>query len=132
MLPPLAGLPRPTLAHYARAVQGLMMPGQLTLTAILRRAAEVHGRQEIASRLPDRSLHRYRYADFVDRAKRLAVALRGLGLERGDRVATLAWNPFRPLECYFGIPAAGAVLHTLNLRLHPDELAYVATHAGDR
>jgi fatty-acyl-CoA synthase len=66
------------------------------------------------------------------RAKALAVALERLGLERGDRVATLCWNHFRHLECYFGIPCGGFVLHTLNLRLHPRELAYIVRHAGDR
>ncbi len=66
------------------------------------------------------------------RAKQLAVALQGLGLERGDRVATLCWNHHQHLEAYFGIPCGGFVLHTLNLRLHPNDLAYIATHANDR
>src|SRR5437764_13237340 len=66
------------------------------------------------------------------RSKRLAAALQTLGLERGDRVATLMWNHSQHHEAYFGIPCGGFVLHTLNLRLHPDDLAYIATHAGDR
>ena len=66
------------------------------------------------------------------RARQLAVALRELGLERGDRVATLCWNHHQHLEAYFGIPCGGFVLHTLNLRLHPNDLAYIANHAGDR
>src|SRR5207244_3996941 len=66
------------------------------------------------------------------RARALAVGLQELGLQRGDRVATLCWNHYQHLEAYFGIPCAGLVLHTLNLRLHPNDLAYIATHAGDR
>src|SRR5207247_9968839 len=89
-------------------------------------------RQEVGSRLPDRGLHRTRYAEVGARARLLAVALRGLGLLRGDRVATLCWNHFRHLELYFGVPLAGGVVHTLNPRLQADELAYIASHAGDR
>src|SRR6185312_13930838 len=76
--------------------------------------------------------HRYTYADAGRRARALAVALKGLGLERGDRVATLGWNHYQHHEAYLGIPCGGFVLHTLNLRLHPNDLAYIATHAGDR
>ncbi len=113
-------------------MRGLMMDFQLTLPAILRRAETYFPQQEIVTRLPDRSFHRYTYADAADRSKRLAVALQGLGLERGDRVATLGWNHHQHLEAYFGVPCAGLVLHTLNLRLHPNDLAYIANHAGDR
>jgi fatty-acyl-CoA synthase len=113
-------------------MDGLMMEYQLTLPPLLRRAETYFGDKEIVTRLPDRSFHRYTYRDMARRARQLAVALLGLGLERGDRVATLAWNHHQHLECYFGIPCAGLVLHTLNLRLHPRELAYIAKHAGDR
>jgi fatty-acyl-CoA synthase len=113
-------------------MDGLMMDYQLTLPAVLRRAETYFPRQEIVSRLPDRTFHRYTYADFARRAKQLAVGLRGLGLEPGDRVATLAWNHYAHHEAYFGIPCAGLVLHTLNLRLHPNDLAYIANHAGDK
>jgi fatty-acyl-CoA synthase len=68
----------------------------------------------------------------VERAKRLAIALPGLGIQRGDRVATLAWNHHEHLEAYFGVPSSGAVLHTLNLRLHPDDLIYIINHADDK
>ena len=108
------------------------MDYQLTLQAILRRAEELHGSKEIVSRLPDKSFRRLTYADFISRAKRLAVGLRALGLRPGDRVATLSWNNHEHLETYFGVPAFGGVVHTLNPRLHPDELAFIATHAGDR
>ncbi|MCL6522974.1 MAG: long-chain fatty acid--CoA ligase [Firmicutes bacterium] len=113
-------------------MRGLMMEYPLTLPAMLRRAELLFGRKEIVTRRPDRSFHRYTYADFIQRAKRLAVVLQALGVERGDRVATLLWNQHEHLEAYFGVPGAGAVLHTLNLRLHPDELAYIIGHAGDR
>jgi fatty-acyl-CoA synthase len=88
--------------------------------------------QEIVSRAADTSIHRYTYGDFAQRARRLARALRDLGLRPGDRVATLGWNHSHHLEAYFGIPLAGGVLHTLNLRLHPEELAYIVSHANDR
>ena len=112
-------------------MNGLMMDYQLTLPAILRHAEGLYPSKEIVSRLPDRSIHRYDYASFVSRAMKLAIALKGLGIEEGDRVATLAWNHHQHLEAYFGIPCAGAVLHTLNLRLHPDDLAYIVNHAKD-
>jgi acyl-CoA synthetase (AMP-forming)/AMP-acid ligase II len=113
-------------------MNGLMMNYQLTLPAILRRAEQLYPHKELVTRLPDRSIHRYAYADFVSRAKKLAVALKGLDIESGERVATLCWNHHQHLEAYFGVPAAGAVLHTLNLRLHPDELSYIVNHAGDQ
>src|SRR6476659_5211040 len=111
---------------------GLMMDYQLNVPAILRRADELYGDREIVSRLPDKSWHRFTYADFVSRTKRLAVALRGLGLDDGDRVATLMWNHHEHLETYVGAPVGGFVTHTLNLRLHPDDNTYIASHAGDR
>ena len=113
-------------------MKGQMMDYQLTLPTILRRAETYFPGQEIVSRLPDKSFHRYSYADFGRRARQLAVALQELGLERGDRVATLAWNHYAHLEAYFGVPCAGLVLHTLNLRLHPNDLRYIASHAGDK
>jgi fatty-acyl-CoA synthase len=109
-----------------------MMDFQLTLPSLLRRAEAYFGSKEIVTRLPDKSFHRYTYADSFRRARALAVGLQGLGLERGDRVATLCWNHYQHQEAYYGIPCAGLVLHTLNLRLHPNDLAYIATHAGDK
>jgi fatty-acyl-CoA synthase len=113
-------------------MNGLMMDFQLTLPTILRRSEAYFGDKEIVTRMPDRSFHRYTYADSGRRARALAVALQGLGLERGDRVATLCWNHYQHHEAYLGIPCGGFVLHTLNLRLHPNDLAYIANHAGDR
>jgi len=109
-----------------------MMDYPLTLPPMLERAARLFPQVEIVSRRPDRSLHRYTYADFYRRTLRLASALQGAGLKPGERVATLMWNHSTHLECYFGIPAAAGVAHTLNLRLHPTELAYIVNHAEDR
>jgi fatty-acyl-CoA synthase len=113
-------------------VDGLMMDFPLTLPHILKRAETYFGDGEIVTRLPDRSFHRTNHREAMRRAKQLAVALQKLGLERGDRVATLCWNHVQHHEAYFGIPCGGFVLHTLNLRLHPNDLAYIASHAGDR
>ncbi len=113
-------------------MRATMMNFPLTLGHVLERAGKLFPESEIVSRLPDKTLHRYRYADFHRRARLLAAALARLGLKRGDRVATLMWNHYAHLEAYFGIPCAGGVVHTLNLRLHPDDIAYIANHAGDR
>ncbi len=109
-----------------------MMNFPLTITHLLERAARYSPRREIVSRRHDRSLHRTTWSEVRDRSCRLAHALEKLGVGRGDRVASLAWNHSRHLELYLGVPSMGAVLHTLNLRLHPTELAYIARHAGDK
>jgi len=111
---------------------GTMMDFPLTLVPILERAGKLYGQVEIGSRRPDRTIARTNYAAIYRRARRLARALELAGLGRGDRVATLMWNHSSHLEAYFGIPACGGVLHTLNLRLHANELAYIANHARDR
>ncbi len=113
-------------------MQSTMMEFPLTLAHIFERAGRLFPESEIVSRMPDKSLHRYHYADFHQRAQALVTALRKLGVKRGDRVATLMWNHHVHLEAYFAIPCMGAVLHTLNLRLSPDDIAYIANHAGDR
>src|SRR5262245_22176230 len=113
-------------------MQGTTMNFPLTLAHIFGRAGKLFPGSEIVSRLPDKSLHRYRYADFHRRAGALAAALQRLGLKRGERVATLMWNHYAHLEAYFAVPCSGAVVHTLNLRLHPDDIAYIANHGGDR
>jgi fatty-acyl-CoA synthase len=111
---------------------GSMMNFPLTLAPLLERAGKLFGASEIVSRLPDNSLRRYTYREFHARALALGAALQAAGMKRGDRVATLMWNHYAHLEAYFGIPCAGGVLHTLNLRLHPDDIVYIAGHAGDR
>ncbi len=113
-------------------MQATMMTVPLSLNHLLERAGTLFPRSRIVSRLPDKSLREHRYADFYRRARQLASALRASGVRRGDRVATLCWNHHAHLECYFGIPAAGAVMHTLNLRLAPDEIGWIAGHANDR
>ncbi|MBI2824621.1 MAG: long-chain fatty acid--CoA ligase [Planctomycetia bacterium] len=113
-------------------MNGLIMDFQLTIPAMLRRAEQLHFAREIVTRRPDKSYHRYTYADMVERSKRLSLALGNLGIKNGDRVGTFSWNHYQHLEAYFGIPGAGAVLHTLNLRLHPNDLTYIAGHAGDK
>ena len=109
-----------------------MMDYPLTLTALLERAGRYAANVEIVSRLPNRSMHRTTWGQLHQRALKLAECLQSLGLKKGERVATLMWNHYAHLESYFGIPAAGGVLHPLNLRLHPDEIAWIANHAQDR
>jgi fatty-acyl-CoA synthase len=111
---------------------GRMMDFPLTLTHILDRAATFFGNTDIVSRRSDGSIHRATYADFHRRASKLAGALARLDVKPGDRVGTLCWNHGAHLEAYFGIPSMGAVLHTLNLRLHPNDLGFIARHAEDK
>jgi fatty-acyl-CoA synthase len=109
-----------------------MMDFPLTLTHFFDRARQFFPKGEIVSRLADGSLHRTNYGELAKRTLRLASALKKLGVKPGDRVATFAWNHYRHLEAYFAIPCMGATLHTLNLRLHPDEVGYIARHAEDK
>lgn len=109
-----------------------MMDYQLTLPTILRRAEALFADKEIVTRLPDRTIHRYTYREFAQRTKRLAVALHGLGIRQGDRVATLCWNHYQHMEAYFAVPCMGAVIHPLNIRLSPEDLGYIVNHAGDK
>ncbi len=113
-------------------MRGTMMDFPLTLPTILERAAKIFPRVEIASRKPDKTIVRSCYGEFYRRARRLSAALTKLGLKPGDRVASMMWNHSGHLEAFFGVPCAGGILHTLNLRLHPDEIATIANHAGDR
>src|SRR5438552_3757597 len=113
-------------------MHGLMMDFPLTLAAIFRRAERLFPRRAVVTRRADKSIHRYTYGDFAARARRLATALQQLGVKPGDRVATLAWNQYQHLEAYFAIPLASGVLHTLNLRLHPNELAFIVNDADDK
>src|SRR3954468_17531397 len=113
-------------------MRGLMMDFPLAIPVIIRRAEALFRHKTIVTRRPDRSIARTTYAEMLDRTRRLTVALRTLGIRPGDRVATLAWASQAHLEAYLAIPAAGAVLHTLNLRLHHDDLAYIVNDAEDR
>jgi fatty-acyl-CoA synthase len=109
-----------------------MMNVPLSLNHLLERAGTLFPSTEIVSRRPDKSLVRHTFGAYYRRTRALASALQGLGLQKGDRVATLCWNHHAHLECYFGIPAAGGVMHTLNLRLSPDEIGWIAADAKDR
>ena len=113
-------------------VTSTMMKVNLSLNHFLERAGTLFPSNEIVSRLPDKSLVKHTYGQFYCRTRSLAQSLKDLGLKKGDRVATLCWNHHAHLECYFGIPAAGGVMHTLNLRLSPDEIAWIANDAQDR
>ncbi|HSN34316.1 MAG TPA: AMP-binding protein, partial [Ideonella sp.] len=113
-------------------MRSTMMDVPLSLNHLLERCRQQFPGNEVVSRLPDKSLRRQTYGEVVRRTRALASALRKLGLKKGERVATLCWNHHAHLECYFGIPAAGGVMHTLNLRLAPDEIGWIAGDAKDR
>ena len=112
-------------------MHGLMMDVPLTIPLIVRHAEALHGAKLVISRRPDRGVTRFTYGELFGRARRLAGALHELGVRRGDRVATFCWNHHQHLETYFAVPCMGAVVHTLNIRLSAEELAYIANHAGD-
>ena len=111
---------------------GLMQTQPLLISSIIAHAARHHQRAEIVSRTLDGSLHRTDYPTLERRSRRLAVALQALGVARHDRVATLAWNGYRHLEAYYAVSGSGAVLHTLNPRLFPEQIAYITNHAEDQ
>src|SRR2546425_9858368 len=113
-------------------MRGTMMDFPLTLPTILERAGKVFPRVEIVSRRPEKPMVPQGFGIFYRRARRLAAALTNLGLKPGERVASMMWNHAGHLEAFFGVPCAGGILHTLNLRLHPHEIAGIAKHAGDR
>ncbi|MDP3746177.1 MAG: long-chain fatty acid--CoA ligase [Phenylobacterium sp.] len=109
----------------------LMMDRALSLPSILEYAATYHGDREVVTRTLEGPIHRYTYAEALVRAKRMANALTALGVKPGDRVATLAWSTYRHFELYYAVSGIGAILHTINPRLHPDQVAWVANHAED-
>src|SRR5687767_8710537 len=113
-------------------MQGLMMDAPLLISGLLQHADRHHGDTEIVSKNVDGSLHRYPYRAAHARARKLANALKRLGVKPGDRVATLAWNGYRHFEIYYAVAGSGAVIHTINPRLFPDQIAYIANHAEDR
>jgi fatty-acyl-CoA synthase len=113
-------------------MDGLMMDYQLTIDRILEHANRMYRHKRVTTMQPDGSLHRYTYGDLYGRVKRLAKALTKLGIEPGDRIGTFAWNNYQHLELYYAIPCAGGVCHTLNIRLFPEQLAYIVNHAEDK
>ena len=113
-------------------MNGLMMDYPLSIDRILEHANRLYPEKNIFTKLPDGSMHRYTYAHLYRRVRRLGNVLERVGVHRGDRVGTFSWNNYQHLELYFGIPCAGAICHTINVRLFPDQLAFVVNHAEDR
>jgi acyl-CoA synthetase (AMP-forming)/AMP-acid ligase II len=111
---------------------GLMQQHSLLISSLIEFANRHHGDGEVVSKRVEGDLHRYTWADVANRSRQMANALDALGLEQGQRVATLAWNGYRHLELYFGVSGSGRVLHTLNPRLHPDQVVWIANHAEDQ
>lgn len=112
-------------------MNGLMMQQPLLISSLLVHAERHHGEQEVVSRRVEGDIHRETYRELAARSRRMAKALATLGVRSGQRVATLAWNGYRHMELYYAVSGSGAVLHTLNPRLHPDHIVYIADHAED-
>ena len=113
-------------------LMGQMMSRPLLISSIIEHADRYFGGNEIVSRRVEGDIHRYTYRDCHKRSKQLANALAGLGVKMGERVGTIAWNGYRHLEAYYAISGSGAVLHTINPRLHPEQIAYITNHAEDQ
>ncbi len=113
-------------------LMGQMMHQPLLISSIIQHADRYYGGNEIVSRRVEGDIHRYTYRDCHRRARQLANALAGLGVQMGERVATLAWNGYRHLEAYYAISGSGAVLHTINPRLFPEQISYIVNHAEDQ
>src|SRR2546422_6390564 len=113
-------------------MHGLMMDMPLLISGLIAHAARHHGDAEIVSKTVDGSVHRYTDRDAHARARKLAGALQRLGVQPGERIATLAWNSYRHFEIYYAVAGSGAVIHTINPRLFPDQIAYIANHAEDK
>ncbi len=113
-------------------MNGLMMQQPLLISSLLIHAEHHHGDQEVVSRRVEGDIHRTTYRELAVRSRRMAKALAGLGITTSQRVATLGWNGYRHMELYYAVSGSGAVLHTLNPRLHPDQVVYIADHAEDQ
>ena len=111
---------------------GLMQNQPLLISTLIEFAERHHGDTEIVSRRVEGDIHRYTYQDAARRSRQVANALDTLGVAFGDRVATLAWNGYRHFELYYGVSGSGRVLHTLNPRLHPEQISWIANHAEDQ
>ena len=112
-------------------MNGLMMDTPLSIASILRHAEKVHSDGKIISRKPEGGVFRYTYADAARRARKTANVLSRLGVQQQDCVATLAWNTHRHYELYFAVSGSGAILHTVNPRLFPEQIIYILNHAED-
>src|SRR6187402_3057641 len=113
-------------------MNGLMMQQPLLISSLLVHAERHHGEREVVSRRVEGDLHRTTYRELASRSRRMANALAARGIRTGDRIATLAWNGYRHMELYYAVSGSGAVLHTLNPRLHPDQVVWIADHAEDQ
>ncbi len=111
---------------------GLMQSQPLLISSLIEFAERHHGDGEIVSRRVEGDIHRYTYRDLARRSRQLAKALDGLGLQPGDRVASIAWNGYRHMEMYYGVSGSARVLHTINPRLHPEQVAWIVNHAEDK
>ena len=121
------------MSQYQKSpLMGQMMSKPLLISSIIDHAARHFGNNEIVSRRAEGDMHRYNYSQCHQRAKKLANAFRQLEIKIGDRIATLAWNGYRHMEAYYAVSGSGAVLHTINPRLHPEQIAYIVNHAEDQ
>ena len=112
-------------------MQGLMMQHELMISDLIEHAAKVHRDREIYTLNTDMSEHRYTWADCAVRVRKLANALKAAGIKKGDRVATIAWNNYRHIEIYYAVSSIGAIVHTINPRLKPEQIAWMVNHAED-
>lgn len=121
------------MSEYQKSpLMGQMMSKPLLISSIIEHADRHFGSNEIVSRRVEGDIHRYNYRECHKRSKQLANAFKGLGIKMGDRIATLAWNGYRHMEAYYAVSGSGAVLHTINPRLHPEQIAYIVNHAEDQ
>ncbi|MFZ6686470.1 3-(methylthio)propionyl-CoA ligase [Undibacterium sp. SXout11W] len=118
--------------HAMSPVLGQMMNKPMLISSIIEHADRYFGKNEIVSRRVEGDIHRYNYTQCHQRTKKLANALKKLQVQLGDRIATLAWNGYRHLEIYYAVSGSGAVLHTVNPRLHPEQISYIVNHAEDQ
>ena len=121
------------MSSYAMSpLMGQMMSKPMLISSLIEHADRYFGKNEIVSRRVEGDIHRYNYSECHKRSKQLANAFAKMGIKLGDRIATLAWNGYRHLEAYYAVSGSGAVLHTINPRLHPEQIAYIANHAEDQ
>ena len=113
-------------------MQGLMMKHELMISDLIEHAAVVHKDREIYTLNTDMTEHRYKWSDCAKRVRKLANALKGAGVGKGDRVATIAWNNYRHIEIYYAVSSIGAIVHTINPRLKPEQIAWMVNHAEDK
>ena len=111
---------------------GLMQHQSLSISTLIEFAARHHAEGQIVSRRVEGDIHRYTYIEAAERSRQLAGVLDVLGLQLGARVASIAWNGYRHMEMYFGVSGSGRVLHTINPRMHPEQIAWVMNHAQDK